>query len=142
MSWTPDGAYLITPTGIYQNQKGGNQHFATYVYSRHQFEKPSVVLTHSEGERGFEKPVTGTNAPKDGKPSVAVRCSPLLYKLPPNSSSSNDKHNDNVTSWPKGGLNHRSIFAVLTFDTIYVHDTHHVQPLVVLKGERAKGSEL
>ena len=59
---------------------------------------------------------------------MAVRVSPIVYDLPPNA--------ERTGGWSGVGenLNHRSIFAILTKDTIYVHDTFHEQPLVVLKG--------
>jgi hypothetical protein len=51
---------------------------------------------------------------------VVVRPNPLLFQLPPNS---------NINTLP-----YRSIFAVLTIDTVLIYDTHHDQPLVVARG--------
>jgi len=55
------------------------------------------------------------------QPSVVVRPNPLLFKLPPN--------NTKNTALP-----HRSIFAVLTIDTILIYDTLHDQPLAIARG--------
>jgi len=128
LAWTPDGAFLITPTGIYQKERGGRQSFATYVYARHNWDQPVVCLTHDEASDKGSAAADEKNITPGGKPSVAVRPSPIVYKLPPNAQKTG--------GWKGVGdnLNHRSIFAILTRDTIYIHDTFHSEPLVVLKG--------
>lgn len=56
------------------------------------------------------------------KPSVVVRPNPILFQLPPNTTA-------NTPALP-----YRSIFAVLTSDTVLIYDTHHNQPLALAKG--------
>lgn len=55
------------------------------------------------------------------QPSVVVRPNPLLFQLPPDTTN-------------KSKLPHRSIFAVLTIDTVLIYDTIHDQPLAVARG--------
>lgn len=53
-----------------------------------------------------------------------VRPSPVLYKLP----SGSDADNSST------GLPYRSVFAVLTLDSVLVYDTHHMRPLSIARG--------
>ena len=59
------------------------------------------------------------------QPSVVVRANPILYELPESAQ---------VESKENQGLPYRSIFAVLTLDTVLIYDTHHDRPLAVAKG--------
>ena len=53
-----------------------------------------------------------------------MRPSPVLYKLP----DSDSETNENAT------LPYRSIFAVLTQDSVLIYDTHHDRPLCIARG--------
>ena len=71
LTFTPDGSLLLTPAGQYQTQhqnEGGkptNEVINTvYIYTRGGINKPPVA--HLPGHK---------------KPSVAVRCSPVVYTL-------------------------------------------------------------
>jgi chromatin assembly factor 1 subunit B len=71
------------------------------------------------------------------QPSVVVRPNPVLFELPPsedtedeskeNQSPSNDSNKSNR-------LPYRSVFCVLTLDSVLIYDTHHTQPLSILRG--------
>lgn len=71
-----------------------------------------------------------------------MRASPVLFKLPgsddtPNAADEAPESKENRT--PSGGshgrrLPYRSVFAVLTTDSILVYDTHHTRPLSVVRG--------
>ncbi|CAM9413413.1 unnamed protein product, partial [Discosporangium mesarthrocarpum] len=37
LAWTPDGAFLVTPTGQFQDPRTGNTAFCTYLFSRENF---------------------------------------------------------------------------------------------------------
>lgn len=71
LTFTPDGALLLTPAGQYQTQhqhEGGKPTFevvnTVYVYTRGGINK--LPIAHLPGHK---------------KPSVAVRCSPVFYTL-------------------------------------------------------------
>ncbi|KAK4183218.1 putative chromatin assembly factor [Podospora australis] len=71
LTFTPDGSLLLTPAGQYQTQHqvdGGKPTFdvinTVYIYTRGGINKPPIA--HLPGHK---------------KPSVAVRCSPVVYTL-------------------------------------------------------------
>mmetsp|Transcript_21965 Transcript_21965/g.50065 ORF Transcript_21965/g.50065 Transcript_21965/m.50065 type:complete len:588 (-) Transcript_21965:408-2171(-) len=120
LAWTPDGAFLITPAGIWRNRKkgassDGNEEdieeepsFATHIFARHRFDRPHIVLTLK-------------------KPSVAVRANPLRYALPDGMSTTSHS------------LPYRIIFCVLTLDTILVYDTVQSRPIAAVGGAHYAG---
>jgi len=77
LSWTVDGAFLVTPAALWygnntvhlekktQSLVSTGPLFSTYLFARHRFEEPYRVLT------GLDKP------------SVVVRPNPVLFELPP-----------------------------------------------------------
>ena len=56
------------------------------------------------------------------QPSVVVRPNPVLFQLPSNATPSSS------------GLPYRSVFAVLTLDTVLIYDTHHNNPIAMARG--------
>lgn len=153
LSWTKDGAFLITPASLWHSTTKPNhldtssssstnhsdeQHaalgvptFATYLFARHQYDRPYKVLS------GLDKP------------SVVIRPNPILFQLPKDveldlkenmkqstaaavstttntTSSSNRSETENIP--------YRSIFAVLTIDAILIYDTYHTRPLSIARG--------
>lgn len=106
-SWASTKDPPMSPTSVARNEdKLAESSFATYLFARHHFKKPYKVLT------GLDKP------------SVVVRPNPILFKLPPNAKSS-----ANTTLLP-----YRSVFAVLTADTVLLYDTYHNHPLAMARG--------
>lgn len=129
LSWTSDGAYLVTPAALWHpedsspsetsNEKSAPT-FATYLFARHKFDEPCKVFS------GLEKP------------SLVVRPSPVLYKLPGSCEASevpdtDCKENESPLT-RKRSLPYRSIFAVLTLDSVLIYDTHHTRPLSIIQG--------
>ncbi|KAL7456728.1 hypothetical protein ACHAWC_008221 [Mediolabrus comicus] len=131
LAFTPDGAFLIvpaalwhgldtasktnattstsppgSPTSVMANDKLAESSFATYLFARHHFEQPYKVLA------GLEKP------------SVVIRPNPVLFQLPAQQQSKKTK----------AVLPYRSIFAVLTQDTVLIYDTHHNVPIAMARG--------
>eukprot|EP00526_Cylindrotheca_closterium_P007831 CAMPEP_0113643808 /NCGR_PEP_ID=MMETSP0017_2-20120614/23045_1 /TAXON_ID=2856 /ORGANISM="Cylindrotheca closterium" /LENGTH=655 /DNA_ID=CAMNT_0000555363 /DNA_START=136 /DNA_END=2106 /DNA_ORIENTATION=- /assembly_acc=CAM_ASM_000147 len=143
LSWTTDGMYLVTPAALWHND-GGNDDgsgegessssspsFATYLFARHKFDEPCKVL------------------PGLDKPSVVVRPNPVLFELPTTAATGSDKSKEhdgseeskeNESPTRKGNRNsnnklpYRSVFAVMTLDSILVYDTHHSHPLSIVRG--------
>jgi chromatin assembly factor 1 subunit B len=138
LSWTADGAFLVTPAALWHanghaeqdNASSDDEHssssptFSTYLFARHKFEEPYRVLA------GLDKP------------SVVVRPNPVLFELPAaaidgakeNQSPSDSDGNNGDRTPCKSGLPYRSIFAVLTLDSVLIYDTYHVHPLSVMQG--------
>jgi chromatin assembly factor 1 subunit B len=70
------------------------------------------------------------------QPSVAVRPNPVLFTLPAASAeaSKENKSPKNDRTRQPGGLPYRSIFAVLTWDSVLVYDTCQSKPLSIARG--------
>lgn len=131
LSWTSDGAYLVTPAALWHSEDSSPAEsskeksaptFATYMFARHKFDEPCKVFS------GLEKP------------SVVVRPSPLLYKLPGTGDKAASevpdtdcKENESPLT-RKRNLPYRSVFAVLTLDSVLIYDTHHTRPLSIVQG--------
>jgi chromatin assembly factor 1 subunit B len=140
LSWTADGAFLVTPASLWHKTALGSNDeeaaptFATYLFARHEYEKPYKVL------HGLEKP------------SVVIRPNPVLFKLP---KSVSEDSKENIRSPPTqsspssvannnsrrcdGSLPYRSIFAVLTLDSVIIYDTYHSKPLCIARGLHLAG---
>ena len=146
LSWATDGAFLITPASLYHEDNASSTletkrdgggvtpspsppqpSFSTYLFARHAFDRPYKVLS------GLEKA------------SVVIRPHPHLFQLPPTNvngnsssiSSSADKENvDYLASSAASSskVPYRSLFAVLTLDSVLIYDTYHSHPLSIVKG--------
>jgi len=137
LSWTADGSYLICPSALWHGDKtatGGETpkiagtaaatndaegpSYATCLFARHGFDQPCRVLA------GLEKP------------SVVVRPNPVLFKLPPGATVPMAGTGEEETEGPSTTtrLPYRSIFAVLTLDSVLIYDTHHTNPLCIARG--------
>ena len=149
LNWTVDGAFLVAPAALWHVMNDGNGEktsslapasplFSTYLFARHRFDEPYRVLT------GLDKP------------SVVVRQNPVLFELPPaaledskenqyplNTKVTSDTTGSKLHSFPAtcpSSLPYRSLFAVLTLDSILIYDTHHTAPLSILQGLHYSGS--
>lgn len=72
LTFTPDGALLLTPSGQYQNQFPGERD------SKPTYEIINTVYIYTRG--GINKaPIA--HLPGHKKPSVVVKCSPIFYTL-------------------------------------------------------------
>lgn len=126
LAWTKDGSFLITPASLWhsnaetQDASPSSPSFATYLFARHQYDRPFKVLS------GLEKP------------SVVIRPNPVLFLLPKDVASDlkeNMKQKSSVLSNDLvENIPYRSIFAVLTVDSILIYDTHHSRPLCIARG--------
>jgi len=106
LEWSPDGNLLFAPCGIFGTTlKNDVPLYTTYIMSRTNLTEPVAHI------------------PSAGKASVAVRCNPLLYKLPQGS------------DWTKSifGLPYQIIFAVGTLDSVIIYSSLALRPLLVLK---------
>ncbi|KAF9903066.1 hypothetical protein EC991_004239 [Linnemannia zychae] len=160
LSFTPDGSMLITPAGQYRvpiqktttqkDDESGTGPQAVelemrntaYIYARRDFGRGPVA--HLPGQK---------------KPSVAIKCSPVLYELRPiQPARSNSSYHqpiatpapstaasstpdmtattDENAAAPKPpsvfGLGYRSIYAVATQDSILIYDTQQSAALALV----------
>ncbi|KAK3806347.1 MAG: WD40-repeat-containing domain protein [Benniella sp.] len=151
LSFTPDGSMLLTPAGQYKapvhKQKEDDSGSApqapdletrntVYIYARRDFSKGPVA--HLPGHK---------------KPSVAIKCSPVLYELrqqlkPPSSNSEYSQRAMNRMDSKNGtssatmgekkdapsvfGLGYRSVYAVATQDSVLIYDTQQTTALALI----------
>ncbi|XP_011293036.1 chromatin assembly factor 1 subunit B [Musca domestica] len=105
LCFTPDGKLLLTPAGVTDYDGCTHPLHTTYVFSRFNFRQPAIVLPCPE------------------QYTVAVRCSPLLYRLRPHDEEKNP---------PVVPLPYRMIFAVATKSSVYFYDTQQKQPFALI----------
>ncbi|XP_037949975.1 chromatin assembly factor 1 subunit B-like [Teleopsis dalmanni] len=105
LCFTPDGKFLLTPSGITDYDGVVRPINTLYVFSRYALRQPSIML------------------PFVNQYTVAVRCSPILYKL----RKSDVEKNPAVIPLP-----YRMIFAVATKSSVYFYDTQQNRPFAVV----------
>lgn len=98
---SPDGSLLISPCGLYKSSETSENENAVFIHIRAGLRRPPVMCIS-----GFKKP------------AIAVRFSPVLFKLQEGESGYID-------------LPYRMIFAIATQDSIFVYDTQRLEPLAV-----------
>ena len=127
LDWTPDGSFLVVPSGLWPRvspSASSELSFSTFLFARHKYDHPVVVFSGH------------------GKASVAVRACPKLFSLPRSAETENfEKENCSISSKLndergslKSNLPYRTIFAVLTIDSVLIYDTIQVKPLAIVKG--------
>ncbi|KAF9971397.1 hypothetical protein BGZ73_005661 [Actinomortierella ambigua] len=140
LSFTPDGSMLLAPAGQYrapvQASTASNpkteESSSTAPTSTTEMETKNTVYIY--GRRGLNKgPIA--HLPGHKKPSIAVRCNPMLFKLrdikPP--SSQGGVQQEGARRAPSMfGLDYRALYAVATQDSIMIYDTQQSAALVVV----------
>ncbi|KAF9209595.1 hypothetical protein BGZ49_003082 [Haplosporangium sp. Z 27] len=157
LSFTPDGSMLITPAGQYKAvaQKPSNIKEEDTQPSAQASEQETRNTAYVYARRDFSKgPVA--HLPGQKKPSVAIKCSPVLYELRHQIEYSKqinqqaldkqhmtkDKHGAAASPGEKNGssqhtpsifgLGYRSIYAVATQDSIIIYDTQQATALALV----------
>lgn len=105
LCFTPDGKLLLTPAGVTDYDGVLKPTNTTYGYSRYDLSKPAFVL------------------PFPNEYTVAVRCSPVLYRLRPYNA---DKNPPIIT------LPYRMIYAVATKNSVFFYDTQQSVPFAIV----------
>ncbi|XP_064549059.1 chromatin assembly factor 1 subunit B [Drosophila montana] len=105
LCFTPDGKLLLTPAGVTDYDGVMKPTNTTYGYSRYDLSKPAFVL------------------PFPNEYTVAVRCSPVLYRLRPYNA---DKNPPIIT------LPYRMIYAVATKNSVFFYDTQQPVPFAIV----------
>ncbi|TYZ65458.1 hypothetical protein PybrP1_005022 [[Pythium] brassicae (nom. inval.)] len=112
LTWTPDGSYLLAPTGIFRATEAAAPANTVYAFARGNLNEPTLHLPGQE------------------KASLGVRCSPLLYELRRSTDGSSDSSHPTPNFFQTP---HRSIFAVITLNTVVIYDSQHPHPICTLK---------
>ncbi|XP_034477023.1 chromatin assembly factor 1 subunit B [Drosophila innubila] len=105
LCFTPDGKLLLTPAGVTDYDGVLKPTNTTYGYSRYDLSKPAFVL------------------PFPNEYTVAVRCSPVLYRLRPYNAEKNP---------PTITLPYRMIYAVATKNSVFFYDTQQPVPFAIV----------
>ncbi|XP_043644137.1 chromatin assembly factor 1 subunit B [Drosophila teissieri] len=105
LCFTPDGKLLLTPSGITDYDGVVKPINTSYGFSRYDLSKPAFVL------------------PFPNEYAVAVRCSPVLYRLRPY----NAEKNPPIISLP-----YRMIYAVATKNAVFFYDTQQPVPIAIV----------
>ncbi|CAH8391140.1 unnamed protein product [Eruca vesicaria subsp. sativa] len=105
LSWSPDGSFLLIPSGSFKLSPTSEAVNATYVFSRKDLSRPALQL------------------PGANKPVVVVRFCPVTFKLRGSSSE------EGFFKLP-----YRIVFAIATLNSVYIYDTECVAPIAVLAG--------
>ncbi|GAB1597834.1 chromatin assembly factor 1 subunit B-like, partial [Argonauta hians] len=120
LTFSPDGELLIMPAGCVELETKVIN--ATFICSRHKLNKPAVYL------------------PTGSKVTIAVRCSPIYYKLrkiPHQELGTTVIEECNLKEWEKYQttfcLPYRMVFAVATEDSILIYDTQQSCPFALVK---------
>jgi chromatin assembly factor 1 subunit B len=109
LSFSPDGALLVVPTGVHRDLKAPAnaqqaRTYATHVFVRDSWQTPAVSLA------GLEEP------------SVGVRFCPRPFQLLA------------AEEPPLFQAPYRWLFAVVTIGSVFVYDTQHPHPLFKVTG--------
>ncbi|KAH8401087.1 hypothetical protein KR009_003004 [Drosophila setifemur] len=105
LCFTPDGKLLLTPAGITDYDGVIKPVNTTYGFSRYDLSRPAFVL------------------PFPHEYAVAVRCSPVLYRLRPYNAEKNP---------PIITLPYRMIYAVATKNSVFFYDTQQPVPFAIV----------
>ncbi|CUM65300.1 uncharacterized protein PRCAT00002935001 [Priceomyces carsonii] len=131
LTFSPDGALLLTPLGIYRSVNETEEMGRTLEESAKQGENSEQEASKDDNEESSSDKVTNTvyiyirsglgkppvcHLPGLLKPAIAVRFSPIIYKL-----SNTEKR---VFDLP-----YDMIFAVATQDSVIIYSTSNLEPL-------------
>lgn len=105
LCFTPDGKLLLTPAGVTDYDGVLKPTNTSYGYSRYDLSKPAFVL------------------PFPNEYTVAMRCSPVLYRLRPYNAEKNP---------PIITLPYRMIYAVATKNSVFFYDTQQPVPFAIV----------
>lgn len=126
LSFSPDGQLLVVPSGCYEDinesTDANTVNSCTFVFMRNNFSKPVLQL-----------PV-----PSWCMTTLAVRFSPILYKLRPTLRKGiidTDSHYDSKP-WLKYEtlfkLAYRMVYAVATDNSVIIYDTQQIYPISLI----------
>eukprot|EP00727_Mastigamoeba_balamuthi_P010323 m51a1_g5913 putative chromatin assembly factor 1 subunit b (520) ;mRNA; r:32545-34632 len=105
--WSPEGAFLFAPSGLFQAGPSAPALHTAYIFPR--------------SNLASSNPQPCAHVPGQQKPSVATKCCPKLFRA--------------VAGKPQClQLGYRIVFAVATTDSVYFYDTQHAHALAYASG--------
>ncbi|KAK6922827.1 WD40 repeat [Dillenia turbinata] len=117
LAWSPDGSFLVVPTGSYKFSRASEPVNTAYIFSRKDLSRQDVYL--KKVDTTF---LPALQLPGASKPVVAVRFCPLTFCL----------RGSNPAAFFR--LPYRLIFAVATLNSLYIYDTESIPPIAILAG--------
>lgn len=114
LAFSPDGALLVTPAGLYESADGSERVPTSYVFTRSSLPEP---VLHLPVETSVVLGASGTVATNV---TLCVRFCPVLFALR-NATNLNFK------------LEHRMIFAVVTVNAVLLYDTEESHPIFLVQ---------
>ncbi|KAG6552663.1 hypothetical protein Mapa_005610 [Marchantia paleacea] len=117
LSWSPDGSFLVVPSGVEKQSPEAAPCSLTYLVSRKELAKPCPQPT--------------LQLPAGSKPVMGVRFCPVYFAL------RTEKLQKLETNLPELGcidLPYRLVFAVATLSCVFIYDTQESCPIAVFSG--------
>jgi chromatin assembly factor 1 subunit B len=114
LSWSNDGELLVVPSGVVETDTDAKLTHCTYVFSRIDLNRPAICL------------------PSRDKYTIAVRFSPVFYKLRPikrkgvTSTAGLEPWEIYLTLF---ALPYRMVYAVATQNAVMLYDTQQASPI-------------
>lgn len=141
-TYSPDGLLLFSPTGVHRSAFSTQPDYVplteknttvskneiTYSGSSSSGSTGNSFCTHVYSREHLNSPILSLLGLED--PSVAVRCSPVLYNIV---KSTSETDSSIVTTSVFRG-DYRTVFAVITITAVYIYDTQHPYPLARVGG--------
>ncbi|CAM6091150.1 unnamed protein product [Calypogeia fissa] len=113
LSWSPDGSFLLLPSGVEKQSPDAGACSVSYIVSRNDLSRPALQL------------------PAASKPVVAARFCPVVYSLSPKKSW---KHDTTVPGVGAFKFPYRLVFAVATLNSVFIYDTEQSCPIAIFGG--------
>lgn len=153
LTFSPDGSLLLTPSGVFKyqqhNGEGSNNNNSSNSNNSNNDETTNTVYIYTRA--GLNRPPVAF-LPGLRKPSLAISCSPIYYKLRGSSTKVSTSHifidtsvnkvstpgpalfeeAEEQVAAPVFALKYRMVYAVATQDSIIVYDTEQKQPLCIV----------
>jgi len=102
LSWSPDGSFVVIPSGVYREDVESPEMHTAYMYARGKWTSP---IAHVPGQT---------------KPVVAVRFCPVVFER---------SDDGGARDGPFENLPYTMVYAVATLDSVVIYDTASSLPL-------------
>jgi chromatin assembly factor 1 subunit B len=119
LSWSPDGSFVMIPSGVYKEDAESQEMHTAYLYARGKWASP---IAHIPGQT---------------KPVVAVRFCPVVFEREAKDEGMDGwdeadpagRAEESTTPAPYENLPYVMVYAVATLDSVIIYDTASSLPL-------------